>query len=260
MNRAIIAGAGLLPELLLKAGPAYIVRLEGVASEPLDAPDIPAKFEQFGKLFSDLHAQGVTELCFAGALSRPEFNPALLDPETMVLLPRLMASFAKGDDELLREIVAIFEEQGFTVLGAGALRPDLLADEGVIAGEIIEAQQNDADRARSVLHALGPLDVGQGAVVAKGQVIGIETLQGTDAMLRFVAVSAPNSGGVLVKRPKPSQDLRMDIPVIGPSTIMKVAEAGLSGIEIAANGVLILDREATIAAAEAADVSIWAAT
>lgn len=259
MARAIIAGAGALPGLLLQAGPAHVVRLEGVVSGPLDAQEIPARFEQFGKLFDDLRRAGVSELAFAGALSRPAFDPGLMDAETAALMPRIAAAMARGDDALLREVAAIFEEQGFAVVGALDLRPDLAADPGAIHGTRNDAQDRDAARARAVLDALGPLDVGQAAIAAKGQVIGIETLQGTDAMLRFVGASAPGSGGVLVKRPKPGQDLRMDTPVIGPDTVMKAAEAGLSGIEIAAGTVLILGRDATEAACEASGLSLWAA-
>ncbi len=258
MGRAIIAGAGALPGLLLQAGPAHIVRLAGVESDPQDAPDILARFERFGVLFADLRAAGVEELAFAGALSRPAFDPSLMDPETMALMPRVAGAMAQGDDALLRVIATIFEEQGFRVVGALDLRPDLAAA-GSISGEASEAQTRDAARARAVLDALGPLDVGQGAVAAKGQVIGIETLQGTDAMLRFVGMSLPGSGGVLVKRPKPGQDLRMDTPVIGPATVMKAAEAGLSGIEIAAETVLILDRGAVETACEASGIALWAA-
>lgn len=259
MARAIIAGSGRLPGLLLQAGPAHLVRLAGVDSDPLEAPVIEARFERLGTLFADLKAAGVAELAFAGALSRPAFDPALMDAETMALMPRVAGAMMQGDDALLRTVAEIFEEQGFKVLGALDLRPDLAAPEGPICGNPTDVQTRDAARARAVLEALGPLDVGQGAIAAKGQVIGIETLQGTDAMLRFVGVSLPGSGGVLVKRPKPGQDLRMDTPVIGPATIMKAAEAGLSGIEIGAGGVLILDREATLDACEAAGITLWAA-
>lgn len=259
MARAIIAGAGALPGLLLKAGPAHVVRLDGVESDPLDAPDIPARFERFGALFEDLRAAAVEDVAFAGALTRPQFDDALMDAETKALMPRLAAAMAQGDDTLLRTIAAIFEEQGFRVLGALDLRPDLAVAEGPISGEPSEAQARDAARARTVLDTLGPLDVGQGAIAARGQIIGIETLQGTDAMLRFVGASLPQSGGVLVKRPKPGQDLRMDTPAIGPATVMKAAEAGLSGIEIAAGSVLVLDREAVESACEASGISLWAA-
>lgn len=259
MGRAIVAGSGVLPGLLLAAGPAHIVRLAGVDSVALDAPDIAAEFERFGKLFDDLHAAGVSELAFAGALNRPEFDPSRMDPRTAALLPRLGAAMGQGDDALLREIAAMFEEEGFRVLGALDLRPDLAATPGALCAAPSETQAADAARARAVLAALGPLDVGQAAVAARGQMIGIETLQGTDAMLRFVGASLPGSGGVLVKRPKPGQDLRMDTPSIGPATVMKAAEAGLSGIEIAAGSVLILDREATLATCEAAGIALWAA-
>ena len=259
MARAIIAGSGRLPGLLLQAGPAHLVRLAGVDSDPLEAPVIEARFERLGSLFADLKAAGIAELAFAGALSRPAFDPSLMDAETMALMPRVAGAMMQGDDALLRTVAEIFEEQGFKVLGALDLRPDLAASEGPICGNPTDAQTRDAARARAVLEALGPLDVGQGAIAAKGQVIGIETLQGTDAMLRFVGVSLPGSGGVLVKRPKPGQDLRMDTPVIGPATIMKAAEAGLSGVEIGAGGVLILDREATLDACEAAGITLWAA-
>lgn len=259
MARAIIAGAGVLPGLLLQAGPAHIVRLDGVESDPLDAPDIAARFEQFGALFSALRDAGVEELAFAGALSRPAFDPSLMDPETMALMPRVAKAMGQGDDALLRTVAAIFEEAGFRVVGARDLRPDLLADAGPIHGAPSEMQKADAARARAVLDALGPLDVGQAAVAAKGQMIGIETLQGTDAMLRFVGASLPGSGGVLVKRPKPTQDLRMDTPAIGPTTVMRAAEAGLSGIEVAAGAVLILDQEGVAGACEASGVALWAA-
>lgn len=259
MAWAIIAGAGALPGLLLQAGPAHVVRLAGVASDPLDAPEIPARFERFGALFSDLRATGVTDVVFAGALSRPAFDPAVMDMETVALMPRVAAAIAQGDDALLRGIASIFEEQGFRVAGALDLRPDLAAKAGPICGTPTDAQTRDAARARDVLAALGPLDIGQGAVAAKGQVIGIETLQGTDAMLRFVGASMPGSGGVMAKRPKPGQDLRMDTPVIGPATIMKATEAGLSGIEIAAGSVLILDRDAVERACEASGLTLWSA-
>jgi DUF1009 family protein len=255
--RAIIAGGGVLPGLLLEAGPARVVAFDGVSVTAVGAGRIPARFERLGHLFDDLRAAGVTEVCFAGAMGRPPLDPTALDDVTKALMPRLMAAMARGDDALLRDIAAIFEEQGFTVAGAHALRPDLVAGEGCLAGRALP--KADVARARDVLDALGPLDVGQAAVAGRGQVLGIETLQGTDAMLRFVAGTAPGSGGVLVKRPKPGQDLRFDMPAIGPDTVRNAVAAGLSGIEIAAGSVLLLDRDAVLAACAETDLSLWAA-
>jgi len=254
--RAIIAGRGVLPGLLLEAGPAFVVAFEGVAIEAEGTGIIPARFERLGALFDDLAAVGVTEICFAGAMTRPALDPAALDDVTMALMPRLMQAMAQGDDALLRDIAALFEERGVAVIGAHALRPDLLAEEGCLAGEALP--EADVARARAVLDALGPLDVGQAAVAGRGQVLGIETLQGTDAMLDFVARTAPGSGGVLVKRPKPGQDLRFDMPAIGPDTVRGAAATGLKGIEIAAGGVLLLDRAAVVTACSETGVALWA--
>ncbi|MBC6437392.1 MAG: UDP-2,3-diacylglucosamine diphosphatase LpxI [Rhodobacteraceae bacterium] len=258
MARAIIAGTGVLPALVLGAGPAHAVVFQGVGAAIRTAPVIPARFEQLGALFRDLRAAGVTELCLAGAMRRPGFDLSALDAETIALMPQLMTGMEQGDDALLRAVIKVLEAEGFAVRGVHELRPDLLAEEGVLGGIPTEAMRGDAARARTILAALGPLDVGQGAVAARGQIIGIETLQGTDAMLTFVADSSPASGGVFVKRPKPDQDMRVDIPAIGPKTVRAAAHAGLSGIELAAGGVLLLDRAAILAEAKHHGIALWA--
>ena len=252
--RAILAGMGALPGLLLQACEARVVAFKGV---PVDVPvNIHARFEQLGTLFDTLRDEGVTEVCLAGAMSRPPLDPVAFDPFTASKMPVLMAAMGQGDDALLRAVIGVIADAGFTVIAAHEVRPDLVASAGVLAGEVMGA--NDTARARAVLDALGPLDVGQSVVVAKGQVIGVETLQGTDAMLAFVGESAPNSGGVLVKRPKPGQDLRVDMPAIGPDTIRNAARAGLKGIEIAADNVLLLDRDAILEACVQTGLSLWA--
>ena len=254
-RRAIIAGAGALPLLVAAAGPAMVVRFAG-APGGTDGADLVAQFERLGALFADLKSHGVDELCLAGAMRREGFDQARLDSETKALLPRLATAMGQGDDALLRSIVAIFEEQGFTILGAHALRPDLVARAGVLCGQAIAT--TDAARARGVLAAIGPLDVGQAAVAAQGQILGIETLQGTDALLRFVADTMPASGGILVKRAKPCQDLRVDMPAIGPDTVALCAQAGLKGIELQAEHVLLLDRDAVYAACAQHGINLWA--
>ena len=113
-----------------------------------------------------------------------------------------------------------------------------------------------------ILLALSPLDVGQGAVVAGGLCLGIETLQGTDALLRFVAETPEHlqrgAGGVLVKAPKRGQDLRVDMPAVGPDTVRNAARAGLDGIVVSAGKVVLIDRDATRAALEETGLFLFA--
>ena len=249
MKLAILSGAGQLPVMIKQAHPdAHVVGFEGMPTELADVAQLH-RFERLGALFADLRDRGVTHIVMAGAMSRPDFAPDLLDEFTKSALPALMAAMAQGDDHLLRHLIAMIEEQGFSVIGAHSLLP-LTRPAGVLAGQVPGDVARDIAHADQVLKTLSPLDVGQGVVVENGLVLGIETLQGTDALLSFVAATAPNLrgpiGGVFVKRPKAGQDLRVDMPTIGPNTIDQAAKAGLSGIVISPDACVVVDVQQTI--------------
>ena len=249
MKLAILSGAGQLPVMIKQAhSDAHVVEFEGMPTELGNVAHLH-RFESLGGLFSDLRDRGVTHIVMAGAMSRPDFAPDLLDEFTKSALPALMAAMAHGDDHLLRHLIALIEAQGFSVIGAHSLLP-LTQPAGILAGQVPADVERDVARADQVLKTLSPLDVGQGVVVENGLVLGIETLQGTDALLSFVAATAPNLrgtiGGVFVKRPKAGQDLRVDMPTIGPNTIDLVAKAGLSGIVISPDACVVVDVHETI--------------
>ncbi|MDF3606088.1 LpxI family protein [Paracoccus sp. DMF-8] len=111
---------------------------------------------------------------------------------------------------------------------------------------------------------LGRLDIGQGAIVAQGLCMAVESLPGTQAMLEFMRDHRdlrpnPNgSKGVLFKAPKPAQDRRIDLPTIGPDTVRQAVEADLAGIAWEAGGVILLERERAIQDAQAAGLFLWA--
>ena len=157
---------------------------------------------------------------------------------------------------MLSRIVSFFEDKGYRVHGAGDVAPELLVEEGTLSTKTPSAEdKTDIAMALKVVRALGQLDVGQGAIVAKGRVLAVEAAEGTDAMLQRCAdlrTSGRTRGaraGVLVKAPKPGQEERIDMPTIGPETMKKVAEAGLAGVAVAAGRVLLAERAATIEAA-----------
>ncbi|WP_424976152.1 LpxI family protein [Dinoroseobacter sp. S124A] len=260
---ALVAGRGGLPlalaSALQRAGrPFRVYALEGFAP---DLPDVTLfRVEALGRLLRDMRKAGISEVCFAGAMQRPPVDMAKLHPLSLSLVPRLMKVIGKGDDRLLREVIAIFEEAGLQVRGAHEVSPDLLAT-GAVGRQPTEAERTDAARGAEILSALGPLDLGQGCVVAGGLCLGVETLQGTDAMLGFVAETRgglAKTAGVFVKRAKPGQDLRIDMPTIGPDTVTAAARAGLSGIAVQEGAVLVLDRDTLSRRAEEAGIAIWA--
>jgi len=262
MKLAILSGAGQLPVMIKQAHPdAHVVGFEGMPTELVDVAQ-PHRFERLGALFADLRDRDVTHIVMAGAMSRPDFALDLLDAYTKSALPAWMAAMAQGDDYRLRHLIALIEGQGFSVIGAHSLLP-LTQPVGVLAGQVPADVARDIARADQVLKTLAPLDVGQGVVVENGLVLGIETLQGTDALLSFVAATAANLrgpiGGVFVKRPKVGQDLRVDMPTIGPNTIDQVAKAGLSGIVISPDACVVVDVQQTIERANSHGIFIAAA-
>ncbi|MFD2175292.1 LpxI family protein [Rhodobacter lacus] len=264
-STALIAGAGALPRLLIEAAPEMLVcQLEGGAA--LSASEVLRfRIERLVPFFDALAERGITRVCMAGAMQRPRLEPELFDARTAALVPRLVGAMQAGDDATLRAVIGLFEEFDFEVIGADAICPDLVPGAGVLCGMPGPEDERDALRAAEIVAALGAVDVGQGAVVARGLCLAVEALPGTDAMLDFVAehralvgalLAAPKAG-VFFKAPKPGQDRRIDLPALGPRTVAKAAAAGLAGIVFEAGGVLLLDRDQTVQAAEAAGIFLW---
>jgi DUF1009 family protein len=208
-----------------------------------------------------LAQSGVSRVVFAGAVRRPErLEPELFDGRTVTLLPRILTAMQSGDDAALRAVISLFEDWDLPVVGLQDIAPDLVPEAGLLAGTLSDRDRADADRAASIVAAIGALDVGQGAVVAGGLCLAVEALPGTDAMLASVTVWRTGSAtgqGLVYKAPKPGQDLRVDLPAIGPDTVAGAARAGLAGIAWQAGGAVLLDRAATLAAARDAGLFLW---
>ncbi len=260
---AIIAGAGRLPAAVAAALDAPLVcALDGFSPDGL-AVDSVFRVERLVPFFHALEDAGVTTVTFAGAVQRPRLDPALFDAATAGLVPRLMGAMAQGDDATLRAVIGLFEEAGFAVQGTAEIAPALVPGPGLLCGTLSAQDEADAARAAGIVQALGAVDVGQGCVVAQGLCLGVEALPGTDALLRGVAalpadLRPTGTRGLFYKAPKPGQDVRVDLPTLGPETVARVAEAGLGGIAWQAGGVICLDRAAMIAAANDAGLFLWA--
>lgn len=248
MRTALIAGQGALPAALAAemAEAPLVAALDGFTPDGLTV-DLRFRVERLVPFLRALERDGVGQVVFAGAVTRPRLDPGLLDEATAGLLPRLMQAMAAGDDATLRVVIELFEEFGFTVAGVEQVAPALLPGAGVLAGAVSPRDEADATRAAAIVAALGAVDVGQGAVVAQGLCLGVEALPGTDALLAQVAgIGAlrpdPARGrGVFYKAAKPGQDRRIDLPTLGPETLRRAAAAGLGGVAFEAGSVICLD-------------------
>jgi DUF1009 family protein len=219
---------------------------------------------QVGRAVKLFRAENCRDLVFIGTLVRPALSEIRLDWGTLRVIGRLMAAFRGGDDHLLSGIGRILERDGFRMVGIRDVAPDLLMPHGCIT----RAAPNDnavADiaRGRDVLRALSPFDIGQAAVVIDGHVVGVEDIEGTDGLLARVArlraegrIRAKPARGVLVKAPKSGQDLRFDLPTMGPQTVEGAALAQLAGIAIVAGNTIVVEPQAMIEAADAAGLFV----
>ena len=259
---ALIAGAGGLPGALVAALPErpLICAPEGFAPAGLTV-DQTFRIERLAVFLGWLEDQGVTHVSFAGAVQRPRLDPSLFDPATATMVPRLLAAMGQGDDATLREVLGIFTEFGFSIVGVADIAPHLVPGPGVYAGTPGAQDETDATRAEAILTAMGVVDIGQGCVVAGGLCLAVETLPGTDAMLGFVAQipsTLRRAKGLFYKAPKASQDRRIDLPAIGVQTLRNAAAAGLGGICWQAGGVICLDLPAMQAEAATLGLFLWA--
>lgn len=262
----ILAGTGRLPEIiadeLAKQGASpFVVSLTpetGSWTKVYQNELVPVT--SLSLLVRRLKSASVKTVVLAGGISvRPTLFSFRLDWMTIRQLPRLIRALMKGDDGLLRTAVAWLGEQGFTVVGAHELVPSLLAPERILTLLTPDADDHgDIQAAVAEAVRLGAADIGQAAVARAGAVIASETREGTRAMLTALARKTDGfqRSGVLAKFSKPAQELRVDMPTIGPDTIEQAAAAGLAGIVVEADRSLILDRELVIARANALGIFV----
>jgi len=253
---ALIAGTGDLPPAILAHCDQPVVRCAMAGFAPNIPVDVTFRIEHLGGFLAELVARGVTDVCMAGAIRRPQIDPSAIDAATLPLVPQIQAAIGLGDDGALRAVIAIFEDHGLTIRAAHDIAPDLLPPSGIHAGGPLPATI-DADVAAGdiALAEMGKNDSGQACLICDGRVMLREDQDGTDAMIRGAAGSA--AGGILFKGPKPNQDRRADLPVIGAATAEAVVTAGLAGIVIAAGGVMVLDQARMFDTLNAAGKFLW---
>ena len=214
---------------------------------------------QLGKATKLFRAENCRDLVFIGTLVRPALSEVRLDWGTLRVIGRVWAAFRGGDDHLLSGIARILEQDGFRMVGVKDVAPDLLMPEGCLTLEVPDEKATaDIARGREVLRALSPFDIGQATVVIDGHVVGVEDIEGTDGLLTRVArlraegrIRARTARGVLVKAPKSGQDLRFDLPTIGPRTVEGAAAGKLAGIATLAGNTIVVEPQAVIEAADA---------
>lgn len=260
----LIASGGDLPKAIAESArdagrEVFVIALTGSAEDWVkDYPHEWCGLGEVGKLIKALKGAGVGDIVMAGKIGRPKFSDVKLDWKGVLVAPGIIAAARKGDDAMLRAVVDTLEREGFRAIGAQDAAPGLLVREGVL-GKLKPDAEDEADIAAAfkIVRTLGELDVGQAAVVSEGLPLAVEAAEGTDAMIARIGTLPKHfrgqegkRRGVLVKAPKPIQDRKTDLPVIGVQTVRNAAAVGLAGIALEAGGALILSQKSV---AEEAD-------
>jgi DUF1009 family protein len=262
----ILAGGGTLPRQVAEAAaaqgrPVFLVAFAG-QHDPATVegfPHVVLPIAKAGQIIKALRAAGVVDLVMAGGVRRPSVSELGLDWRGVQLFAKIGAR-ALGDDGLLTAIRKELEGEGFRLVGPKDILVDGTVPAGLLGGHRPD-EQADADimHGIAIAKALGALDVGQAVVVQQGLVLGVEAIEGTDALIARVGpLRREGPGGVLVKIAKPQQDRQIDLPAIGVRTVEAAAASGLRGIAIQAGATLVLERGALIAAADAAGLFLLA--
>lgn len=262
----ILAGGGSLPRRIAdtvrdQGRPVFVVAFEG-QTDPMTVDGLPHAWMRLGatsKTLEALHAAGCGEVVMAGPMKRPSLSSLSLDLRSTAAIARAGARVF-GDDGLLSLIVDEMERDGFNVVGIEELLGGYLAPLGTLGRGIPDDRAlADARRGVQALKAMARADIGQAVAVQEGLVLAVEAVEGTDAMIaRAGALRREGGAPVLIKGRKAGQNDRVDRPTVGPGTAAAAAAAGFAGIVVEAEQTLIVDRDATVAAADAAGLFLHA--
>ncbi|MDD5546378.1 MAG: UDP-2,3-diacylglucosamine diphosphatase LpxI [Candidatus Omnitrophica bacterium] len=261
----LIAGKSDFPLLFAKAARSKGVKVIAVGIEGETRPEVEKLVDKFywvklgelSKVLEVFKAEGVKKAVMAGGVTKSRiFNEALKIDGLMKSI--LVRALDKKDDTLLSMITATLKSAGIDLLDSTLFLEDLLPAEGVpTKAKPALSQEEDIRFGARVAREVAGLDIGLSIFVKDKAVIAVEDIEGTDAMIRRGGRLA-GAGGVIIKVARPKQNMKFDIPVIGPQTIRSMVEVKAACLAIEAKKTLIIDKEETIALADNNGISIIA--
>ncbi len=202
---------------------------------------------QFGRIIKILKENNCKKVLFAGRVKKPNFSKLRLDLKGIYYMPRIIKSSKLGDAAILKEIIKILSQERIRTVSSLTFNPELTLKKGNYSKtKPNKEDKTDINKAIKTLNKLGKYNFSQGAVARNKKVIAIEGKGGTQKMLKRCKSKKSKNKGVLVKFPKKKQDLRIDLPTIGPQTLMQCKSAGLKGIVLKSKQNVFLERKKCI--------------
>jgi DUF1009 family protein len=260
----LIAGNGIYPETFATAARRAGVRrlvaaaFEGETQSALTGMmDATAWFRvgQLGKMIKFFKEQGITQAVMVGQIAPRNLFDLRPDLRTLLMLARLKQ---RNAETLFGGIADELAKDGITLLPATTFLEHLMPLPGPVAGpKIKERRWEEARFGMRIAKESSRLDIGQTVVVKKGTVLAVEAFEGTNEAVKRGG-QLGRGEATMVKVSKPRQDMRFDVPVVGPDTIQTAAEAGVNVIAVEAGKTLILGMEEVVARCERLKVTLLA--
>jgi DUF1009 family protein len=261
----LIAGNGKFPFLVLDAARSQGIDMVVAAIKEETFPEIEKHAKivhwmslgQLGKLIKTFKSEGVNHAIMAGQVKHKQIFSSIVPDLKMI---KLLASLAtKNTDSLIGGVAKMLESEGIHLMDSTLFLRPLIPDPGLLTLRApSEEEKRDLDYGYKIARELGRLDLGQSVVVSEGACVALEAMEGTDAVMERAASLVSGRPLRLVKLAKPNQDLRFDVPVIGPATVQLMRRLSVSALAIEARKTLMLDRDELIRAADAAGIAIVA--
>jgi hypothetical protein len=268
----LIAGAGEFPRLVLQGAKraglrVVLVGLRGCYDKTLAALADTAYetgIVKLGRWIRILHREGARQAIMAGQVKKarmldlPAWRAwlAYLPDWTSIKVWYFKAA-DRRNDTLLRAVADEMAQQGIELIDSTKYCPDAMAPVGTLTRRgLTPSQQADADLGWRIAKEMGRLDVGQAVAVKDKDVIAVEAIEGTDSMIARAGALCKAGGWILVKAAKPTQDMRFDVPTVGPDTVLHLADAKAAGLVIEAGRTLLLERQHSITLADERGLAI----
>ena len=275
----LIAGNGRFPFLLLDAARAEGQEVVVAAIKEETDAEINERAQtdagirvhwlslgELSRLIETFQREGVTRAVMAGQVKHKQIFSSIRPDWRLAKL--LLNLRTRNTDVLLGAVAKVLGDEGIELISSTAFLEPLLAAEGVLTGRAPdEEERRNIEYGLTVASGLAGFDIGQTVVVAAQACVAVEAMEGTDATIERAGqlmdtldaeASTLERRLTVVKLPKPKQDMRFDVPVIGIRTLETMAKAGASCLAIEAGRTLLFDREAVIQRAAAADIAIVA--
>jgi DUF1009 family protein len=246
----LIAGNGRFPFLVLDSAREQNVDIVVAAIKEEAAPEIESagypvhwlRLGELGKLIRVFRKAGVSEAIMAGQVKHVQIFGSGIPDFTMIKM--LAGLRQKNTDSLIGGVARVLAENGITLLDSSALiEPHLAAPGKLTRRGLNKSEQDDVDYGRPIAREIAGMDIGQTIVVRNRAVVAVEAMEGTDETMRRAGELAHKKDLTVIKVSKPKQDMRLDMPVIGVSTVDVMAACGATALVIDAGRTLVFDRD-----------------